>query len=89
MALPSLKAKQGDTIDFIVDFGANLNSDMFQWAPVISATSAMPVAEPSQMTTWDAQKEFGGSATPSIAPLNPWEQLVQVFLLTNEFSFAD
>jgi hypothetical protein len=36
MAIPSLDVKQGDTIDFIVDFRENLNSDMFKWAPEIS-----------------------------------------------------
>jgi hypothetical protein len=29
LAVPSVDVKQGDTIDFIVDYRANLNSDMF------------------------------------------------------------
>ena len=36
MRVASTAVKAGDTIDFIVDFRANLNSDQFIWAPVIT-----------------------------------------------------
>jgi hypothetical protein len=90
MEIPSLEVKRGDTIDFIVDFGADLNSDMFKWAPVISIHQSAAVAtSDSPKNEWDAQKEFGGEASPSLAPLAPWEQLTHVLLLANEFVFVD
>jgi len=63
---------------------------MFKWAPVISevATAGSSAAE-SAKVTWDAKKEFAGAAPPSLDPLNAWEQLAQVLLLANEFSFID
>jgi hypothetical protein len=32
MVVENVTVKAGDTIDFIVDFRANLNSDMFKWS---------------------------------------------------------
>jgi hypothetical protein len=64
MAIASLDVKQGDAIDFIVDFRENLNSDMFQWAPVISEWRLrVPAAAGRSKVTWDARKEFGGELT--------------------------
>src|SRR6185503_10499550 len=77
-----LELKQGDTLDFIVDFRDGLNSDMFKWAPVIKATES----EPSE---WSAKKDFAGPPPPPPEPLSPWEQYAQVLLLSNEFLFVD
>jgi hypothetical protein len=78
MAIESVSVQKGDTLDFIVDIGGTLNSDQFHWAPVISNAES----------TWDARKDFSG---PSPRPnyLTPWEQYVQVLLLSNEFAFVD
>jgi hypothetical protein len=81
--------KQGDTIDFIVDYRADLHSDMFRWAPVISAKQNNGSSTAEAPKSWAAQKEFAGPLKPSIVPLTPWEQLAQVLLLANEFSFID
>ncbi|HMJ66404.1 MAG TPA: DUF1553 domain-containing protein, partial [Candidatus Binatia bacterium] len=80
--LEKVELKKDDTLDFIVDYRANLNSDDFKWTPVIKATES----EPSE---WSAKKDFAGPPVPPPPPLNPWEQYAQVLLLSNEFLFVD
>ncbi|MCI0744538.1 MAG: PSD1 and planctomycete cytochrome C domain-containing protein [Verrucomicrobia subdivision 3 bacterium] len=80
--LENIDLKAGDTLDFVVDFRDNLNSDDFKWAPVIKATAS----EPSE---WSAKKDFAGPPQPPPKPLDPWEQYAQVLLLSNEFLFVD
>ena len=75
----SIPVKAGDTLDFVVDFHANLNSDQFLWAPTVRELAAAP-------STWDAARDFAG---PPTALLKPWEQLAQVLLLANELMFVD
>ena len=90
MAIPSLDVKQGDTIDFIVDFRENLNSDMFKWAPVISEQA--PVGSSAAETLeGDMGREKGirWRGNPDDRSAHSWEQLAQVLLLANEFSFID
>jgi hypothetical protein len=77
-----IELKKGDTLDFIVDYRDGLNSDMFQWAPVIKATESEP-------TEWSAKKDFAGPPPPPPDPLDAWEQYAQVLLLSNEFLFVD
>ncbi len=76
----ALEVKAGDTIDFVVDIRDNLNSDQFLWAPVLIESG------PEGSTTWNAQADFGGKPAPK---LDPWEQLAQVLLMANEFSFVE
>ncbi|QDT53731.1 Planctomycete cytochrome C [Caulifigura coniformis] len=78
----SIKVEPGDTLDFVVDFHANLNSDQYQWAPVITELAQ----ENSQARIWDAQAQFSVRKT---SPLDPRSQLVQVLLLSNELMFVD
>jgi hypothetical protein len=84
--LEPITVKKGDTIDFVVDFRANLNNDDFHWAPTIEA---LDKSEAGKSEAWDAQKDFGGNTPPPPAPLNAWEQLAQVLLESNEFLFVD
>ena len=70
----------GETLDFVVDIGRELNSDQFRWALNIAKIPALD-APP-----WQAQADFSGSAAED---LTPWEQLAQALLLSNEFSFVD
>ncbi len=87
--IKSLEVKQGDTVDFVVDFRANLNSDMFAWSPVIKLADSIDVVASSDYTKeWSAKKEFSGPADPP-QPLTPWEKYAQVLLLANEFLFVD
>jgi hypothetical protein len=88
MEVMDLDVKKGETIDFVVDFAAGLNSDMFRWPPVI-AICAPADGGPDEKREWDALKEFGGVPPEIIEPLKPWEQLAQVLLLSNEFYFID
>ena len=85
-ALEPIKVKQGDTIDFVVDYRANLNYDDFSWAPTIEALDKSEAGKPE---AWDAQKDFAGNTPPPPTPLNAWEQLAQVLLESNEFLFVD
>jgi len=92
LRVPSTAVQAGDTLDFIVDFRANLNSDEFKWAPVITelnTAAAVVGAAPVPVKEWDAKKDFRGVDVPAQPPLKPWEQLAQVLLSANEFLFVD
>jgi hypothetical protein len=78
--IESLDVEAGETLDFVVDFNANLNSDQYLWAPVIREQSG------GNPRVWDAQQQF--DARP-VVPLSPREQLAQVLLLSNELMFVD
>ena len=85
----ALPMQRGDTVDFIVDINEGLNSDQFLWAPkmkAVPATAAAGAADAVRDETWDALKDFTGSA---VQPLNGWQQLAQMLMLTNEFVFVD
>jgi hypothetical protein len=95
----AISVEAGETIDFMVDIGSELNSDQFLWAPVIRevpptadqlAISAYEDRETgndqSASRMWDAMRDFRG---PTAANLSPLEQLAQALLLTNEFAFVD
>ncbi|HKS36360.1 MAG TPA: DUF1553 domain-containing protein, partial [Verrucomicrobiae bacterium] len=86
----ALEVRQGDTIDFVVDYRANLNSDDFKWTPVIKLAEAGPGARPADYgKEWHAKKDFGGPPEPPPVPLDAWEKYAQVLLLSNEFMFVD
>lgn len=88
MNVESIEVQAGDTIDFIVDLRANLNSDQFIWKAAISDTqpaSGVPSVGVAPRT-WDSAHDFAGTAP---ALLDPWEQLAQVLLMTNELMFVD
>jgi len=82
--------QRGDTVDFVVDYRANLNNDDFKWAPRIKLTpmenSATNAGDPQE---WKADKDFAGPPEEPPRPLTPWEQYAQVLLLSNEFLFVD
>jgi len=86
----SLEVNSGDTIDFVVDFNANLNSDDFKWSPVIKSKDQPAGASSSEYAAeWDARKDFSGPPEQPPRPLSPWEKYAQVLLLSNEFMFVD
>lgn len=72
--------KGGDTIDFVVDCVGNTSFDSFEWAPWIRARD--------ERGEWSARRQFQLSE-PQAQPLDPWEQLAQALLLSNEFAFVD
>jgi hypothetical protein len=77
---------KGDTLDFVVDYRDNLNSDDFEWSPVVKALDPSTGDDPK---AWDAKKEFAGVPTNPPIPLTAWEQYAQVLLESNEFLFVD
>ncbi|HEU0010044.1 MAG TPA: PSD1 and planctomycete cytochrome C domain-containing protein [Verrucomicrobiae bacterium] len=85
-AIESIEVKRGDTLDFMVDFRASLNSDDFKWAPTIKLVSPPAGAE---VTEWSAKREFTGPESMPAQRLSAWEQFAQVLLLANEFVFLD
>jgi hypothetical protein len=74
----AVAVEAGDTIDFVVDIGDELNSDQFLWEPVVSEAEKQ----------WHAAADFIAPA-PAPVHLQPWEQYAQVLLLSNEFAFVD
>ena len=88
--IESVQVEAGDTLDFVVDYNANLNSDDFAWSPVIKvAGGATGTAGDDSQKEWNAKKDFSGPPPIPPKPLTPWEQLAQVLLLSNEFVFVD
>ena len=86
LSVDRIEVRAGDTLDFLVDCNANLNSDQYVWAPEIRAAGDSPGTSDSAALVWSAERDFAGPAQPMLAP---WEQLVQVLLLSNEFMFVD
>ncbi|HZN64399.1 MAG TPA: DUF1553 domain-containing protein, partial [Tepidisphaeraceae bacterium] len=84
--LGPVAVKKGDTIDFLVDYRADLNSDDFYWSPLVKGQDANAGATAE---AWDAKSQFAGAAPQPPAPLSPWEQYAQVLLQANEFLFVD
>ncbi len=87
MKIKGVEVKKDETLDFVVDFRGDLNSDEFLWAPLITMTKsgAANAGEP-ETKEWNAAAEFGG---PPPAPLTGLQRYAQALLLTNEFLFLD
>ena len=87
--LAEIDLKKGDTLDFLVDFRANLNNDQFTWSIALRPASDLLGETTKTAAIWNAQKDFGGPPVPTIPALTPWERLTQVLLASNEFLFVD
>ncbi|MFO1481783.1 MAG: PSD1 and planctomycete cytochrome C domain-containing protein [Verrucomicrobiaceae bacterium] len=81
----ALPMRAGDKLDFVVDLRDGLNSDQFLWSPKVALVANSGAG--GDAPAWDAQKDFTGPAVA--APLDRWQQLAQVLLLANEFTFLD
>ena len=84
-SIETLHVKPGEKIDFVVDCVQNENNDGFAWAPVIR-TKQLAGSAASVTQLWHSTNDFSGPAPPR---LNPWEQLAQALLVSNEFVFID
>ena len=84
ITLPAIAVETGETLDFVVDIGGNLNSDQFLWPVTLQRGSSATESETPQQ--WNSQRDFQG---PPVTRLDPWAQLAQVLLLANEFAFVD
>jgi hypothetical protein len=83
-----LEVKNGDTVDFVVDFAGKLNSNMFIWAPVITALDAG--GAPGESKAWTSAADFSyHSDAPALEVLDPWTVYAHVLLMSNEFLFVD
>jgi hypothetical protein len=86
MDVATLLVEQGETIDFVVDFHADLNSDQFLWSAKIHEVAGTAETSTDTLTSWNSSNDFGGTL-PKL--LDKWEQLAQVLLLSNELMFVD
>lgn len=84
LEMDAIEVHTGDTLDFVVDYNANLNNDQFLWTPHIRVIT--PEDDTSTPVEWNAESDFVG---PREALLDPWEQLAQALLVSNELFFAD
>ncbi len=86
--VPKLQVEAGDTIDFVVDYNADLNNDQYLWSVEIQEVVSPDNTTNSTMpaTTWYSERDFGGTP-PDL--LDRWEQFAQVLLLANELMFVD
>jgi len=79
LKVAAIDVKAGETLDFVADIGSQLGYNQFLWKARIAA-----VDEPD--IRFDSQRDFSG---PNAWQLGSWEQLAQVLLASNEFSFVD
>ena len=82
-----LSVKAGDTIDLVVDCGANQSFDSFTWHPRIHVLApADGDTSAGRETEWRSRLGFQGPPPP---PIEPWGKYAQVLLMSNEFMFVD
>lgn len=84
MNVSSLKVKQGEFIDFVVDIRNGLSHDQFIWK--IDVMEKEGASSGSKTSLWEAIQDFPKDQS---SPLNAWEQLAQTILCSNEFHFID
>ncbi len=73
-----ISLKVGETIDFVVDMRENLNHEEFDW-PV-------EIVDTASTETWESKRDFFGQRSDA---LDPWAQLAQALITSNEFLFID
>jgi hypothetical protein len=83
LTVESREVRAGETIDFVVDIGNELNSDQFLWEMTLRPA---PRDNGASAAAWNSRADF----TPDTkSQLNAWEQLAHVLLCSNEFLFID
>ena len=86
LSVDKREVQAGETIDFIVDLGSELNSDQFLWEITLRRDGPAAPDGPAAADNWNSRADF----TPNTqSQLNPWEQLAQILLCSNEFLFVD
>ncbi len=84
-SIESLTVEPGEAIDFVVDCQKSPDFDGFSWSPVIQ-TKQVAGSPTRAVQVWHAENDFSG---PAPSRLDPWEQLAQALLMSNEFVFVD
>ncbi len=89
-SVPEVAVSAGDTIDFVVDCRESHSHDGYQWKPKIRVKSATDNGLEKDFA-WNATREFAKASQSQLpAPkIDPWVELSQVLLLSNEFTFVD
>ena len=77
-----LTVRPGEAVDFITDSQASVGYDTFHWAVTVRLKTAPNVPE----QVWESAADFHGPVAP---PLTRWQELAQVLLMSNEFTFID
>jgi hypothetical protein len=80
------QVEAGDTVDFVVDYNANLNSDQFLWPVEISDVPTNDAPVVGATASWNSSRDFGDAP---LQLLDRWEQFAQVLLMANELIFVD
>jgi hypothetical protein len=83
LAVNEVRVEAGETLDFVADVGGGLGHDQFLWSIELKELPDQPEAA---AVAWRSAIDFIGPVPNS---LNPWEQLAQVLLVSNEFLFID
>jgi hypothetical protein len=77
-----IAVEAGQTIDFVTDLKQTISHDEFEWRVEIT----LEPRDSDRRMVANASDEFSG---PPPTPLDPWGQVAQVLLLSNEFQFVD
>jgi hypothetical protein len=85
LEIAEVGVQAGETLDFAVDIGGELDSDQFLWKITLTELPAPGTAGDAGLA-WHSDADFAG---PQPQPLDPWEQLAQTLLCSNEFLFVD
>lgn len=86
--LNDIEVKKGQTLDFVTECRDDPKNDSFKWAPTITMRDSEIPGMKGMSMRWDARSDFMDPATMP-KPLGPWEELAQVLLLSNEFTFVE
>ena len=84
-----LQIKPGDVIDLVVAPRKENAFDDFSWSPRIVEVGINATGSPYAANEWRSDEAFSRSVPYWDGGLDPWEQLAQVLLMSNEFMFVD
>ena len=87
--LENLDIKPGDSIDLIVTSRGENAFDDFSWSPRIVEVGINAAGSAYAASQWRSEDAFRRSIPFWEGGLDPWEQLAQVLLISNEFMFVD
>ncbi|HWA99116.1 MAG TPA: DUF1553 domain-containing protein, partial [Pirellulales bacterium] len=75
-----IEVERGETLDFVVGSRGADSYDSYGWSPLLESVGGEKIAR------WSASDDFHGPLPP---PLDGWQMLAHVLMLTNEFVFVD
>ncbi len=87
--LENLEIQPGDVIDLVVAPRGENAFDDFSWSPRIVEVGINAAGAPFAVKQWRSEDAFRRSVPFWEGGMDPWEQLAQVLLMSNEFMFVD